>query len=537
MAAEVGEQAEEVGEQDEVQGEALEVFEQADVKADVEVKAKVRKKVRKSTPMSRQAHKLEMNELEDIVFGKDFKTARRAAQVDTAAGPPGKKRKAAAPPSKAAWEDPDDAALEVDFKHRAKTNKFRRSADEELVSGKDYEQRLREHFVKMNGNARWAEEALEKSRSGNLAEDPEDDSEEDEVPASRVLAGRRVGEGPLPQDEIDVQTRREVMLDYGKGKGPAVIEAVQFHPQSELLLTAGLDRRLSLFAVDGEENPKMSSHHFVKFPISGASFTPNGDEILLTGRLRSEMRGLDVRTGAPLTVRPMVSQSAGPFWGLATGPPPSEAGLRSSSMYSVLGGGGSIVLSDVATKHVIRTMRMSAPGVAAVFSPEKDTLFTADEENHIYEWDLGSGRCLQKRRDPWATKITSLALRRTSRYAPTPLLAVGTGSGNVDIFDASGPKLSKEPVKSIDNLVTRVGCVRFHPNGELLMAASRMKQDALKMVHVGAGTVFPNWPTGRTPLNRVSCFDMSRRAGYLAIGNERGRVLIYQLAHYERGGE
>merc|ERR1711933_217708 len=125
----------------------------------------------------------------------------------------------------------------------------------------------------------------------------------------------------------------------------------------------------------------------------------------------------------------------------------------------------------------------------------------------------------------------SLAARRTGPRAPTPMLAVGTATGNIDVFDVGGPRISKEPVKSIPNLVTFVDSLRFHHSGELLVGASRGKEDALKVVHMGTGTVFKDWPTSRTPLQRVTALDLSRRSGYLAIGNERGRVLLYQLGH------
>merc|ERR1711933_434590 len=114
-----------------------------------------------------------------------------------------------------------------------------------------------------------------------------------------------------------------------------------------------------------------------------------------------------------------------------------EPGLRASSMYAVFSDTGTCILSDVATKH------------------------------HI----------------------------RTGMYSPTPLLAVGTTSGNIDMFDVSGPRISKEPVKAIPNLVASVNNMRFHPSGELLVAASQEMKDALKVIHMGTGTVYKNWPT------------------------------------------
>jgi U3 small nucleolar RNA-associated protein 18 len=45
--------------------------------------------------------------------------------------------------------------------------------------------------------------------------------------------------------------------------------------------------------------------------------------------------------------------------------------------------------------------------------------------------------------------------------------------------------------------------------------------------------VYGNWPTSRTPLRYVSCFDFSPRSGMLAVGNDAGKVLLYRLPHYD----
>merc|ERR1712098_353342 len=120
-----------------------------------------------------------------------------------------------------------------------------------------------------------------------------------------------------------------------------------------------------------------------------------------------------------------------------------------------------------------------------------------------------------------ATGIESLALRRVTAHASTPLLAVGTASGNIDLYDVGQPKLSAEPWKSIGILTTMVTSLRFHPEGELLLGASKFKKESLRLMHCATGTVFQNWPTQKTPLNRVTSVDFSRQGGMLAMANER----------------
>merc|ERR1711920_805381 len=128
---------------------------------------------------------------------------------------------------------------------------------------------------------------------------------------------------------------------------------------------------------------------------------------------------------------------------------------------------------------------------------------------------------------------------RTTAHSPYSMLAVGTNSGNIDLFDVSGPKISPQPSHTVSNLTTCVDGLNFHHNGELLVGFSRHKKDQLKMVHAGTATVYQNWPTSSsdhksgTPLGRVSAVDFSRHGGIMAIGNQYGRVLIYQLRHYE----
>ena len=62
--------------------------------------------------------------------------------------------------------------------------------------------------------------------------------------------------------------------------------------------------------------------------------------------------------------------------------------------------------------------------------------------------------------------------------------------------------------------------------------ASRWKKDALRLVHTGTMTVFSNWPTSRSPINFVHSMAFSPNGGFFAIGNAKGRVLLYRMHHY-----
>ncbi|RUS16407.1 hypothetical protein BC938DRAFT_476593, partial [Jimgerdemannia flammicorona] len=86
-------------------------------------------------------------------------------------------------------------------------------------------------------------------------------------------------------------------------------------------------------------------------------------------------------------------------------------------------------------------------------------------------------------------------------------------TGVVNIYDRScvDPLVAApRPRKSILNLTTSVHALRFNHDAQIMGIASRSKKDQFKLVHLPSMTVFSNWPT----------------SGYLAIGNDKGRVLL-----------
>ena len=88
-------------------------------------------------------------------------------------------------------------------------------------------------------------------------------------------------------------------------------------------------------------------------------------------------------------------------------------------------------------------------------------------------------------------------------------------------------------MKAIMNLTTSIDNLRFNETGEILAVSSRREKDAMRLVHLPSATVFSNWPTSKTPLGYVWSFDFSPKSGYLAVGNDKGKCLMYRLSHYE----
>lgn len=159
--------------------------------------------------------------------------------------------------------------------------------------------------------------------------------------------------------------------------------------------------------------------------------------------------------------------------------------------------------------------------------------------NTFRRWDIKSRRCIERFANEDGTITSCLAASSTR-------LAVGAESGVVNLYSEHQSQFqstfyasslngmsSKTPLKSIMNLHTSNDALKFNGDGQILAFSSRREQHGLKLLHVPSQTVFSNWPTSKTPLRYVWSLDFSPQSKFLAIGNDKGKCLLYKLKHYD----
>lgn len=144
----------------------------------------------------------------------------------------------------------------------------------------------------------------------------------------------------------------------------------------------------------------------------------------------------------------------------------------------------------------------------------------------LFRWDVHSRRCVERFSNNDGTITASLAT--TSKH-----LAVGAESGVVNLYSEHKMSSSKAPMKSIMNLHTSAEDLKFNHDGQILAMVTKREQHGLKLLHVPSKTVFSNWPTSKTPLKYVWSMDFSPQSKYFAMGNDKGKCLLYQLGHYQ----
>ncbi|CAE7228942.1 unnamed protein product [Rhizoctonia solani] len=432
---------------------------------------------------------------------------------------------------KAAWADPDDSRLDISIASDRRLRKLRDSAAEDTISGREYETRLRRQFEKVNPVPEWAVARSKRTRrlSQTSASGSDQDAELVGEPTTGPMDVLDTPINALPPTELAI-TRLRDANQAARTDGP--VTGIQFHPSSRVpvLMVAGADKRVRLFNVDGLTNPLLQTLHTPALPLSNASFHPSGTSVLLSGP-RPFVCVYDLQSAHVATHH--VSGRVRPDAKADTQDRACDinAFSRDGRTLAIAGRQGRVRMLDWASVSVVGEIKASASVKSIWWSTRDGTgpeMYTLDANAEVCAWDVRMRKCLRRWRDDGGFG-TTIATEGVGRYT-----AVGSKSGIVNVYDTPSTLANSAPVqlKALPHLTTSVTSLRFNHDAQILASASKTKKDQLKLIHTKTLTTFANWPTSGTPLGHVTTLDFSTRSEYLAIGNTRGNVLLYNLRHY-----
>jgi len=86
-----------------------------------------------------------------------------------------------------------------------------------------------------------------------------------------------------------------------------VISALEFHPSQDIMLTAGLDKRVRIYNV-ANESKKVSSIYLGDLPITNAHFINHGAEILAAGN-KKHFYYIDIEKQTPYKISNIITGS------------------------------------------------------------------------------------------------------------------------------------------------------------------------------------------------------------------------------------
>uniref|UniRef100_A0A8C6R4F0 U3 small nucleolar RNA-associated protein 18 homolog n=1 Tax=Nannospalax galili TaxID=1026970 RepID=A0A8C6R4F0_NANGA len=410
---------------------------------------------------------------------------------------------------KPVWVDEEDEDEEmVDMMNNRFRKDMMRNTSESKLSKDKLQKRLKEEFQHaMGGVPGWAEPRNKRKTSS------EDESEEDEDGLLQRTGNFISTSTSLPRGILKMKNCQPANAERPTS---ARISSVQFHPGAQVVMVAGLDNAISLFQVDGKTNPKIQSIYLDRFPIFKACFSANGEEVLATSMHSKVLYVYEMLAGKLIPVHQV-------------------RGLKEKIVkrFEVSPNGSFLLITGIAGfSHLLSMKRL-------IYLPFKFKAKLADAffgffffpgDGEVYIWDVNSRKCINRFVDEGSLCGLSIATSRNGQY-----VACGSNSGVVNIYnqDSCLQETNPKPIKAIMNLVTGATYLTFNPTTEILAIASRKMKEAVRLVHLPSCTVFSNFPViKKSSISRVQTMDFSPRGGYFALGNEKGKALMYRLHHY-----
>jgi U3 small nucleolar RNA-associated protein 18 len=471
------------------------------------------------------------------------------------------------------WYDSDDDRLTVSLATNTRLRKLRDTEDDDVVSGREYIQRLRRQYEKLHPPPEWLSHARKRRKMSNGPPDENEDSDvlmedSDGLPAVKPLSEILCSVGSfttttapktgkrrkLRTEVIDVQRTRDVIAS-----GPSSVDTLEFHPTYPLLLAGGPSQTLTLYHVSPQPphpNPVLTSLHVKGSPLHTSAFcvsaeNPSTDgndatRVFFSARRRyfhtwSLATGTVSKITRPLNTFKHDQKTTENF---KLSPCGRFMGLVSSSKK----GGGSINVLSATSMQWVCSCRIDAGGGVSDFDwwRSGNGFAVVGKNGEVSEYHVIEKRVIARWWDEGSVGTTVLSIGgHDSRW-----IAIGSSSGIVNIYDrkaqvfnamltekareadANAQQAQSRPVPSrtLDHLTTPISHLVFAPDGQMLVMASKWKKDALRLVHLPSCTVYKNWPTDKTPLGRVSSIALGGKRGeWLAIGNEQGGIRLWEV--------
>ncbi|KAF1963653.1 WD40 repeat-like protein [Byssothecium circinans] len=478
-----------------------------------------------------------------------------------------------------AWEDSDDECLIVSLASVPQLRKLRETAEDDIVTGKEYARRLRKQYERLYSTPDWAVEAAGKAKRKRQAVDDGDSNEESASdmdvdgedlstqPLARLLKDAdilsRASRAPAKRRKLQAGTVDIQRLKDVNKSGPSAVTSLSFHPTYPLLLSSGPSSTMSLHHINPNPpnpNPLLTSLHIKRTPLTTTAFhpSPSDSRVFISAR-RRYFHVWNIASGTVEKVTRVYGhqheQRTMEHFSLS--PNGKYMALRGSSKK----GGGVINVLDATSMQWVTQARIESRGGVADFAWWGDGtgLSIAGKNGEVTEWSVQKG-VIGRWIDEGAVGTTVIAVGgrsgRDGWIGGDRWVAVGSSSGIVNIYDRrqwsehdsvtdgsmedgnGGVPKAPKPLRALDHLTTPVSHLTFTTDGQILAMASRWKHNALKLVHLPSATVFKNWPTSNTPLGRITAVSWGRpteeeeREGslaLLAIGAETGRIRLWEV--------
>ncbi|PAV73671.1 hypothetical protein WR25_18842 [Diploscapter pachys] len=424
--------------------------------------------------------------------------------------------------SAAAWNDEDEVSETVLLPRKKTKVLIKKSTDTgEEINAKDYASRLRQAFQRTHNAGKAPAWAITKNQRQNKAAEKEEDVDSDDEVAQAIGEMTRSVGRYVEKDEFLprglISTSRVPDITIGRHSTRSV-NVVRFHRTRPVVITATEQGLIQLFKVseNAREDHFLQNVELKKFAIRRMEITSNGTAVLCGSFATEYLMKYDMESAKVMQIRMPASiprQGVGRF-ALSSDNKLIAIAARDSQIH---------ILAANSMEHV---RQLVAPGkvVDANFFPGgSNELWAITENGNVMVADTRNGKSwLHTFVDEGSVHGTALSISRQGDY-----LATASDTGFVNVYDPSQARTNDnpKPMMAFDNLTTSCQAIAFNSDSQLLAMASHVKQNQLRLAHIGSQSVYPNFPQQHEKVTDVQSLDFSPNSGYLGVGCRDGNIL------------
>ncbi|EFP09101.1 hypothetical protein CRE_25379 [Caenorhabditis remanei] len=416
---------------------------------------------------------------------------------------------------KPAWHDEDDDGLVVSVPTKVKKTlkiELKKTTDVEHgeLDSKEYIGRLQEAFKKRHGGTpKWAAASADDEEEGSL---------------SKTAAGYLAKDVKLPKTTIHTNLLKDFNIGHQCNRD---ITCVKFHKTRPVLIVGDQGGNIQLFKVSKEvkKDRFLQSASFAKFPIDCMEIGGQGHTVICSSSRQEYLMEYNMDTREVTQLKP---PNTVPKQGIHL-----FAVSHDSQFLAIAGHNSHIYVLHSASMEHITTISLPANARCIKFFPSHNReMWIICETGQVVIANIGlqgsksTQHCFT---DDGAVHGTTLAISQHGDY-----FATGSDTGIVNVYSGHSCRDSStpQPLFNVSNLVTQVSSIAFNSDAQLMAICSNAKENHLRLVHVASQTVFKNFPERNGKVSNANCLDFSPSGGYLAVGNDRGRLHVFSIHHF-----
>ena len=422
------------------------------------------------------------------------------------------------------WKDEEDENLEINLNSRNKLKKLKKDKTESIIKGNEYQERIREQYNLMHNEKeknlfKWAE-GIENDNSNSNNINGELDlilkTNKSIMNDSKILSSSNI----LKINQLPQITK---LPNY---KHNSITTSLNFHPyKNNVIVSTGLDKTMKLYQIEKENDFKstlLQTINTIDMPIFSSNFITN-DELIITGRRKHyfiyniQLNKLNRFEGHFATSSNEISSLEKCFVGF------------NSKTYAFGDSKGNAFIYDINTKRFKYDLKINSSINAICF--DEINIYLVGDQSEIFIFDIRKYRnCVNKINDNGNIFTNCMDISFDYNF-----LATGSKNGYVNIYKVDDLKNSSsdevEPIKVIDNLTTSCDYVKFNKSSNILGMSSKWKKNAIRLFNLDTMKMYSNFPSFKERIKYPFCIDFNSDNSYFAIGNDEGKVFLYQTEY------